>query len=1154
MNDREYLKLNTSIQTGSNAETLLHDEEGNTEATVELRLPDNIFKSSGPKKIDGVEMLVSKFRLSLENTPIAQLPLDVELSDAEKVISKCQLDVYPYSYDDGVLKPTPNTPGSELSLENYKNHEVEYQIILADFSDPDFPNYNTVEVYSGKANTPNYGFPTDSPFYPIAKQTNSLDVEKHLMNLCVQTSHGNYSLDDTSVYINSVGTLEQMLQDALENAVTYAMTADKEVVCIYLLDTTSIPSTIDPKPNTDLVVDVGGTMYCYWKTEHSTDESEISCALHAAFKPRVQIGAQTISISYDSAAFNEIIPIIWNTAYVDTYETPEQMTLDVFRNLIWSKPPPKRVYKYNAAIDENDQSYAYSVIESLKCLVMNIIGNKAMRDTFSFLPWIPINTKTMDYFKDGGDVTTYRVRIDNIYTAARKKTDRKIYNTETFNLMLGNVTLPAATQYSITGWYSLTYPTAIIQDINENLYNGEYPGIFYVYFLADRNGADTDVSLRLHKILYLNESETFYRQIKQPGEFVPLETTGEWESTTLPSNVEVEDYLTTNTETPGVSVLNTDTTTTSSTDTTTWNNAFVNFRLHYDQSWYIPGEDQGSSDWDGASTAHLVSVNRVPSQDPTEMTVINLSDYEGYESDPACIIIKFWGVDNSDIGHPIDTMGYSSTHSQYEAIPFADEFKTTEEDTYNVTKTVTIESVAPGEESVVYQDVVPNLDLSDNKFYILDGTNAMVTVGGQELIRTYDSAYTYHVTETTSVTSKKKYGYRYTYLANERATVVNDQFVPPQVSWHAYQMSGVEQSTSPHNSGFYLYHAECPLGLSPPPSAENWVQVMHYVDDWHGQDGSYQEIRSGNIIRQDLNNHDVPIMQELFISGTDQPTPPDEVNEYDSNDPSLTPGTTTTTTSETTFSNMTGGLVTERTGTWLNTRTYGLIPMISYAELSSFRNPSAAWLPTDQHPPDFYRVWDAPQSMILGYVIEFGWYLKTDDYNLRQSGNTINQVTNENRYYFATTTTKTTEITENQSDYGGNVRITFTWDNLPMVVMSPIQSIVMTLTGIGFNEQIQPINISDRKGSTLTATVPIVENYYSMAATLRDLHDELVISKDTFDDAPCYSLVPTSGQERVLKLSAKYITKDGKLHQIFIPPNGVFSIQLIFGLSFYMSS
>ena len=84
----------------------------------------------------------------------------------------------------------------------------------------------------------------------------------------------------------------------------------------------------------------------------------------------------------------------------------------------------------------------------------------------------------------------------------------------------------------------------------------------------------------------------------------------------------------------------------------------------------------------------------------------------------------------------------------------------------------------------------------------------------------------------------------------------------------------------------------------------------------------------------------------------------------------------------------------------------------------------------------------------------------------------------------------------------------------------------------------------------MTSVFPIVENYYSLAQTLRDLHDELVITKDNFDVTTKYNMSIISGQDRVLKLSAHYITKNGNIYQIYIPSKGVFNVQLTFRLTY----
>ena len=103
------------------------------------------------------------------------------------------------------------------------------------------------------------------------------------------------------------------------------------------------------------------------------------------------------------------------------------------------------------------------------------------------------------------------------------------------------------------------------------------------------------------------------------------------------------------------------------------------------------------------------------------------------------------------------------------------------------------------------------------------------------------------------------------------------------------------------------------------------------------------------------------------------------------------------------------------------------------------------------------------------------------------------------------------------------------------------------MAGARVSDEIQPVNVADNAlASAQLATIPIIENYYSTASTLRDLHDELIVIRDQVTNAATYTLANTGGEERTLKFAVKYITKDGKLHQVYIPPNGVFTLQLTF--------
>ena len=136
MNDREYLKLNTSINTGSNAQDLHYNDEGNVEAVIEMNLPDNIFRArDGRRKVESVELQTSKMRLSMEDTPIAQLPLETDLMNDGLTATQCHLDVYPFCLlDDGVVKPDSI---DDSAFPSYKNHQVNFTFYEVVDLDPD---------------------------------------------------------------------------------------------------------------------------------------------------------------------------------------------------------------------------------------------------------------------------------------------------------------------------------------------------------------------------------------------------------------------------------------------------------------------------------------------------------------------------------------------------------------------------------------------------------------------------------------------------------------------------------------------------------------------------------------------------------------------------------------------------------------------------------------------------------------------------------------------------------------------------------------------------------------------------------------------------------------------------------------------------------
>lgn len=128
------------------------------------------------------------------------------------------------------------------------------------------------------------------------------------------------------------------------------------------------------------------------------------------------------------------------------------------------------------------------------------------------------------------------------------------------------------------------------------------------------------------------------------------------------------------------------------------------------------------------------------------------------------------------------------------------------------------------------------------------------------------------------------------------------------------------------------------------------------------------------------------------------------------------------------------------------------------------------------------------------------------------------------------------------------LNVLYTWRNVPTILLSPVSSVVLLLDGIGVNPQILPVNMKQKQGSSLTTSIPVIENYFPLVTSIRDLHDDLVISRDAFANTALFSIPANSITERTLRFRAGYITKDGQLFDLFISPTGTFSIQLTLAL------
>lgn len=125
------------------------------------------------------------------------------------------------------------------------------------------------------------------------------------------------------------------------------------------------------------------------------------------------------------------------------------------------------------------------------------------------------------------------------------------------------------------------------------------------------------------------------------------------------------------------------------------------------------------------------------------------------------------------------------------------------------------------------------------------------------------------------------------------------------------------------------------------------------------------------------------------------------------------------------------------------------------------------------------------------------------------------------------------------------VRYNFTGFNLLAIV--PISSFVVMLDGISLASQTMPINLnSANEGAAQTTSIPVIENYYPLWQDITDLSCNLIVSKDAFTNAAPIVLDRGAMYERNFRFSVYYITKNGKMHILKIPPGTCLSLQLCY--------
>ena len=1121
MSEREYVKFNTSVQVASNAQGLIKDDEGNIAAILELRLPDNIFPAeNGNKKVDSVQMLATKMRISMENTPIAQFDVDddtakklekLNRSSNAAFITTSQMDLYPYVIKgDNQILPAK----TDSAFPHYRSQILEIQIKV--WTGMFMTSVDTLYVHPLSSSS----FAENIGRYQVPFQKAGVFAAiGHLSNLVVK-QYMPVKREDDVVSIFNVGSIEQMLQDGIESAFVYNNTNLNEPLQyqIYFISEdaynnnqypTFFPFITKDDVDTEISMifeEMGGMKTFFVKKiiepENPIQEEEIT-NLRYSVKPKVSFTEQKLRISYDTAPFTSNVPLLWCNSFVNTYDNPLQLTLgNVYSDYCEGFKPPKRVFSYGATVND-DESYFFTLKQST-INPINIVGNKDLRDTFSCLPWITVDTNTNGFFKNK-EKAKYRVKEqmqEEITTTSAKVVRASVpEGTPSTNWRKFSATgIDGTSVDSGLTANCLHYRFLILNsdiNMNETTFNKRFPRTKRGYQITEW-GTESWRGVSL--------------------DFTSIE--GRYDETENSVTTEMKTYntyeLNTNENFPSTDVQEIFSSPVSSTQIdlpAEQRGCCGLFNINGEDVWLLYDMPQGHWNtldfraWLPPVEPDFVSMETVPEWGiPVEIHAYwNLPQSGNYSGRVILVSTANW-------------IWWDITYKQEDEV-VKTIFK------QNVVETLTEASI----DELLF-NFLPSVDLDEKgRFYVLDGTTTNLDIGQQEVIEG-PSNVLFHITQESTFSEEKNRiteTWNGTYDGTPYSKIVTNFYNAAQgpaqgqpFLQYEYDLINDNAPDTPSNRTNqrirYLFLTRNPLIHDP----DDYMEISTSAARRIGQTAFPYPQRS------------TTITTEWDTSSTNYPVGTTEIG------PIYSPWT---------ISNRTiTSLQTERRITHI-----GGINVL-YLENSS----DEYWI--DPSIPDVFRcIPEAVPDEKIGtaHSILQKWYLR---YLPEQRIDIMfNVITDSVLQYIDTRSIENRSITvvdNSETEYYGNIRLNFEWDNIPIVVISPIQSIVLTLQGMNVSQEIQPINIAQPGGSSLVSTIPVIENYYSLAQTLRDLHDELVVIKDSYDDQATYTLNTTSGQERALRIMAQYITKDGRLHQIYIPPNGVYSLQLTFAISYYFTS
>lgn len=127
--------------------------------------------------------------------------------------------------------------------------------------------------------------------------------------------------------------------------------------------------------------------------------------------------------------------------------------------------------------------------------------------------------------------------------------------------------------------------------------------------------------------------------------------------------------------------------------------------------------------------------------------------------------------------------------------------------------------------------------------------------------------------------------------------------------------------------------------------------------------------------------------------------------------------------------------------------------------------------------------------------------------------------------------------------------VEYTFDGCNLISVVPIQSFIVTLSGITTTLQTYPVNMTDATASAaLTTVIPCIEVYYPAWTQISDLSTNIIISKDAFTNAAPFTLDSTALTQRDLQFIVYYVLNDGTMHELTIPPDANLSLQVCFSI------